>query len=298
MATSQCLNTIPAIGALCGQASPLQKAAGIFLALPDFEFASFTDAVNQTKWLEAIRDEKIFPVLDLDDEEMKDVEDNETVTATGKTIFNFEGTRARIYKVTLPVSVHQKLRDYSFQKLRLFILDKGNNIMATSPDGTKLKGLKSSYFRIQKQNWEGFVTNIQVNFGDVNEWDKFGKYFNPSWNGSDLEALTKVELTCSTVNQTTHVFTATVAYVDGAEVTSTGIAKSVPISGLVAANFALIKHGTTTVWNPETIVETATPGVYTVTCHTPNIYDYGTAQIVPSTTALYKSDIETTTAAV
>lgn len=297
MANTQCLNNIPAIGALCGQASPLQIEAGLYLALPDQEFATATDAVNQTKWLEAIRDEKIFPVLDLDDREIKDVEDNETVTPTGKTIFNFEGTRARIYKVTLPVSVHQKLRDYSFQKLRLYILDKGNNIMCTSPDGTKIKGLKTSYFRIQKQNWEGFVTNIQVNFGDVNEWDKFGKYFNPSWNGSDLEALTKVEITPSTVNQSTHVFTASVAYVDGAEVTSTGIAKSVPISGLVAANFNLIKTGAIPTAVDSVSESSTTPGLYTITAHV-GTFISGTVQVIPSTTALYKSDIETVSAAV
>lgn len=297
MANTQCLNNISAIGALCGQASPLQIESGIFLALSDFEFATYTDAVTLAKWQEAIRDEKIFPVIDLDDREIKDVEDNQTVTPTGKTIFNFEGTRARIYKVTLPVSVHQKLRDYSFQKLRIFVLDKGNNIWCTSPDGTKIKGLKTSYFRIQKQNWEGFVTNIEVNFGDVNEWDKFGKYFNPTWNGSDLEALTKVEITPSTVNQTTHVFTASVAYVDGAEVTSTGISKSVPISGLLAANFNLIKTGDIPTAVDSAVESSTTPGLYTITAHV-GTFTAGTVQVKPSTTALYKSDIETVSAAV
>lgn len=298
MANTQCLNEIPAIGALCGQGSPLQKATGLFLALPDFEFAAYTDAVNENKWLEAIRDEKVFPLLELDDDEVKDTEDNETVTATGKTIFNFEGTRSRVYKVTLPVTIHQKLRDYSFQKLRVFILDKGNNIMGTSPDGTVFKGFKTSYFRVGKHDWgNGFVTNITVNFADNNEWDKFGKYFNPTWNASDLEALTHVDMTCGTVNQTTNAFTAVVAYVDDAELTSAGAAKSVPVSGLVAANFELIKHGTTTTWTPESVVESATVGTYTVTCHDPNVYDYGTAQVIPSTTALYKSDLETTVSA-
>lgn len=295
MANTQCLNNIAPIGALCGQASPLQIEAGIYLALPDFEFATFTDAVNNTKWLEAIRDEKVFPIMDLDDREIKDTEDNETVTPTGKTIFNYEGTRARIYKVTLPVSVHQKLRDYSFQKLRVFILDKGNNIMGTSPDGTKFKGFKTSYFRIQKQNWEGFITNIQVNFGDVNEWDKFGKYFNPSWNGSELEALTKVEITPSTVNGTTHVFTAQVNYVDNSEVSSGGVAKTVPITGLLAANFNLIKTGGIPTAIDTVTESTTTPGLYTITAHV-GTYTAGTVQVLPSTTALYKSDIETTVA--
>lgn len=296
MANTQCLNNIAPIGALCGQASPLQIEAGIYLALPDFEFATFSDAVNHAKWLEAIRDEKVFPVMDLDDREIKDTEDNETVTPTGKTIFNYEGTRARIYKVTLPVSVHQKLRDYSFQKLRVFILDKGNNIMGTSPDGIKFKGFKTSYFRIQKQNWEGFITNIQVNFGDVNEWDKFGKYFNPSWNGSELEALTKVEITPSTVNGTTHVFTAQVSYVDNSETTSAGTVKTVPITGLLAANFNLIKTGGTPTAVDSVVESTAIKGLYTITAHV-GTYTAGTVQVLPSTTALYKSDIETTVAA-
>lgn len=296
MATTQCLSKLDPFGSLCGTNTPLTKSKALYLTLADFEFNTFSDAAGTTKILEGIRDQKVFPILEIDDEEIKDSEDSETETPTGKTIFNYEGIRKRIYKVTQPLDVHQKLRGYSFSKLRVMIGDMNGYLMGTSPDGTKFKGFKIGYFRVKKQNWEGFVTEFQINYADNEEWDSKGVYIKPAWSMSDTDGLTKVELTLSTVNQTTHVFTATVAYVDATQKDSTGTSKSVAISGLVAANFELFKTGGTSPCVVDSVVESSTLGTYTVTAHV-GTFTGGTVQIKPSVTALYISDVETSTPA-
>jgi hypothetical protein len=295
-----CLNDLPGLGSGCGQAAPLQPASGLLLTLNDFEFSTFSDAVNQTKWLEGIKDGKIFPLQEIDDEEKMDFEDSEQETSTGRLIFQFEGARRRMYKVTVPVDLHQKLRDYSFQKLRVFVVDYNNNIIGTSPDGTKLKGFKLSYFRVLKQEWatsgNGYSTNIKIQYADVNEWDRFGKYFTPTWLASDLNAITKVEATPSVM--AANKFTISVNFVDKAEISGAGSLKTAAISGLVAANFQLIDQTGATL-SPTTAYtateSTSTAGLYTIDA-TVGAMTSGSVQVIPSVTMLYKSDVETVSA--
>lgn len=296
-----CINSKPGLGSGCGQAAPLQPASGLLLTLDDFEFATFTDAVNETKWKEGIRDGKIFPLQEIDDEEKIDFEDSEQETSTGRLIFQFEGARRRIYKVTVPVDLHQKLRDYSFQKMRVFVVDYNNNIIGTSPDGTKLKGFKLSYFRVLKQEWatagNGYSTSVKIQYADVNEWDRFGKYFTPSWLASDLTAITNVEVTPSTM--ATFIFTATVNFVDKAEISSAGALKTAAISGLVAANFRVIDQTGAVLASATdyTVTEsTSAAGVYTINA-TVGAMTSGSVKVIPSATMLYSSDTETVTAA-
>ncbi|MFK5173322.1 hypothetical protein ACI3QN_12485, partial [Propionibacterium freudenreichii] len=88
-----------------------------------------------------------------------------TKTATGSNIFQFEGKRGRKLKVQLPLELHKVLRTYSFKNWRVFRIDQNNNIIGTSPDGTVVKGIKLSYFRVGKQmqdSTSGTYTPIEM----------------------------------------------------------------------------------------------------------------------------------------
>jgi hypothetical protein len=285
-----CINSIPGIGETCQQAAPLTVKSGLFFTSPDFKFLTYQNFVTESQWATAIAAGQIYPVQGIIEEENQDVEDSVTDTSTGRKVFNFEGLRGRLFKVLLPLEQHKKLREYSFKNWRVFYSDYNNNVIGCSDDGTTVKGFRLNFCKIGKMKSPsadmGAVSDIQIQEANVNEFDKYGVYANPSWLVSDIQGILQVELTAGAVGSNS--FTATVAYVDGSEITAAGAKKSVPVSGLVAANFQVL-NGNTAV--TVTATETATLGTYTIAATT-LVAGY-TAKVVPNTDNLYASDRKT-----
>lgn len=291
-----CLNTLSGIGEVCEQATPITITSGFFLTRPDFEFSSFSSFATQADWLTGIVDNKIFPVQGVKDEEPMDFEDSVTDTPSGDKVFNFEGRRGKRFKILLPLEMHKVLRTYDRKNFKIFYLDRNNNIRGTTPDGTKVTGFSLNYFRIPKQQ-SPYPDNpaysyIEVQELDINEWDRNGVYVNPTWLGSTVKGVLTVEATPSTV--ATNDFTVAVSYVDNSGLTSAGANTTAAISGLVAANFEVIDQ-TGAVVTPEKVTEsTTTPGTYTIET---SAMTSGSVQVIPSSTALFKSEVETVSAA-
>lgn len=290
------INSIPGIGDTDQQSSPLTVKSGLFFTRPDFSFSTYQKFVTELDWTTEIAAGNIFPVQGVVEEENQNFEDAIQETSTGRKIFLFEGARGRMFKVLLPLEQHKKLREYSFKNWRLIYVDANNNIIACSDDGTTVKGFRLSYCRITKMNDpsadSGATTGIQIQERNIEEFDKYGVYANPTWLAADLGGILSVELTLGTV--AANSLTATVAYVSGSEITSAGAKESIPVGGLVAANFKIM-NGSTEVTTGKTVTETALGGTYTIAATT-LVAGY-TIEVIPSATALYGSDVETVVAA-
>lgn len=291
-----CLNSLSGIGEVCDQETPITITSGFFLTRPDFEFATFSAFALQASWLTGIVDGKVFPVQGVKDEENMDFEDSVTDTPSGDKVFNFEGRRGKRFKLLLPLELHKILRTYDRKNFKIFYLDRNNNIRGTTPDGTKVTGFSLSYFRIPKQQ-SPYPENpafsfVELQEADINEWDTDGVYVRPTWLGSRVKGVLPVVTTSSTV--ASFIFTTAVSYVDNSALTSAGANTTAAISGLVVGNFKVINESGVIV-TPESVVEsTTTPGTYTVTTAA---MVSGSVQVIPTSTALYKSEIEAVTAA-
>lgn len=285
-----CINSIPGIGETCQQVAPLTIKTGLFFTSPDFKFSTLQNFVTESQWTTGIAAGQIYPVQGVIEEENQNFEDSVMETSTGRKVFLFEGIRGRMFKVLLPLEQHKKLREYSFKNWRVFYADANNNIIGCSDDGTTVKGFRLGFCRVTKMDNPsadmGATTGIQIQERNIEEFDKYGVYANPTWLASDIQGILSVDLTAGAVG--TNTFTAQVAYIDGSEITSAGAKKSTPVSGLVTANFQIL-NGTTPV--TVTATETAVLGTYTISGTT--IVAGYTAKVIPSTDNLYQSERET-----
>jgi hypothetical protein len=284
---------VPGIGEVIQSATPITVPTGIILTHPSFEFATKASFATEADYLSAIVAGTMFPVQGIIESEPWDFEDKVQETSIGQEIFQFPGTRGWKLKVVLSLEQHKNLREYSFINWRVLMVDVNNNIQGYDPDGTKVKGLKVSYFRVGKMGSpsanSAAVTPIEFKFAHIEEWDKKGIMVNPTWLASDLTGVLDVDLTCGAV--AANSCTGVVAYKDDSQLTGAGAQASIPITSLAAANF-LLMHGETEITAGKTVTESSTvPGTYTIAAT--SLVATDTVKVQPSTTQLYKSDAET-----
>lgn len=284
------INNLAGIGETGEQSTPITITAGLLLTTPDFKFDSLADFANETKFKDAIIAGKMYPIMKIIDDEPSNFEDVQTQTPTGSFIFQFEGKRGRNLKVQLPLELHKVARTYSFKNWRLFRIDQNNNIIGMSPDGIAVKGIKISYFRVGKMANDtnsGTFTPIMYQEANINDLDKKGVYINPEWLATELEGVLQVQLTAGTI--ASNSVNVDVAWVDNSAIGSTGVKNSVPVTGLVAANFRLINQTAAVV--AATVAESATiPGRYAISNAS---LTSGSLQIQPSSANMYESEVVT-----
>lgn len=296
-----CLNDVLGIPNACQTQNPFTTLKGIVLAVPGFSFDSFTDFSDQDKWNEYIADKKLFPVMEIKEIEPQNVEDGFYDTPDGEKIKLYDGQRGYILKVKYDLALHKILRTYSGKNWSVFKIDKANNVMGQTSDGTIVGGFELSLFDVSKQDnnisadtpaW----TMITVQEAIVNEWDVDGIYLNPSWLALKLDGVTNVVLTASAI--ASFAFTLTALYTDNSHLTTGGVANTAALTGRVAADFEIIDQ-TGTVLTPVTdytcIEQTDNPGTYDIDA-TVGAMTSGSASVKPSATNLYESNSVTISA--
>jgi hypothetical protein len=284
---------VPGIGEVVQSSTPITVIKGIILTHPSFEHTTKAAFATEAGYLSAIAAGTMFPIQGIVESEAWNFEDKEIETSTGNTVFQFQGPRGWILKAVLSLEQHKNLREYSFINWRVFLIDENNNIWGCDSDGTKVHGFKLSYFRVLKQGSpsanDAAFSVIKMKLAHIEEWDKKGLITNPTWLASDLVGVLDVTLSCGAV--AANSCQGTVAYVDDSQLTSAGASTSIPITGLVAANF-LLMHGATEITAGKTITESATvPGTYTIAATALVATD--TVKVQASSTELYKSDAVT-----
>lgn len=296
MANLVCLNELKGVGVPCTQVMPITDMFGFVLARPGFTFDDAEAAATLANWLSAIANGDLLPVHNVQGTEQQKVEDGIYTSNYGDKTFNWEGKRGKRVMITASKEQHEILRSYGDKNFEMFRLDRNNNIhCVVNPDGT-IQGISLSYFHVYQQTdtdaENPAMTPIEYQEEDPGQWDAQGSYISPSFRIKNIKPVTHVSLTCSTVD--TNAFTATVAYVTNRSWEADGTAKSIALTGLDENSFKVIDQtGALNVLSDVT-ESTVTDGVYTVTGTT---LTSGTAQVIPTSSALYKSDVVTLTAA-
>jgi len=293
-----CLNEIKGVGVPCSQVMPLTEIAGIILARPGFTFTNAEACDTLTDWLAAVANKDLLVINNVREVEDQKVEDGVYTTAFGDKIHNWEGKQGKRLLITASKEQHEILRTYSNRNWEMFVKDRNNNIWAILNADDTIQGIKLDYFHVFNQTSptaeRPAMTPIEYQHADPGEWDSNGCYMNPAFRISNIIPVTHVVLTCSTVNGTSHIFTATAAYVPDKKFNADGTAISVPLTGLVAADFEVIDQAGAA--ETVTVAESATTeGTYTLTGDS---MTSGTAKVKPSATSLYESDVVTVATAV
>jgi len=290
-----CLNQLDGVGVSCEKLTPLTGLRLIVLARPGFSFDDSEDFATLASWNTAIANKDVLVIPNASSQENQKVEDGINTSPYGDETFLWSGMRGLRLLFLLTLDQHKILKTYSDKNWTLFRLDRNNNIVGVKNDDGTISGFTLSYFHVfdQLEPTEGEPCYTPIKFQEIDpgEYNAKGCYVNPVWRVINLDPITKVTLTCSTVD--TFVFTATVAYVPESTFEKDGTALSSPVSGLVAADFQVIDQAgdieVCTAEESETVL-----GTYTITGV--DITE-GSCQVIPTADDLYESEVEILTAA-
>jgi len=165
------------------------------------EFAAETNVLTLADWQTLIQDEDIWIIM-VDSIEDQSKEDTvEEAPISGKTYDVVDGKRGVLYNIKLPLCVHQELRSFNRQSLKVMKVDQSKNILGTSSDGTKFAGFSTSQIKVKKMGESDGTTirpsQVYIEEESIAEWDDDGVFaiptaFNPF---TELKSLIGVTIT-------------------------------------------------------------------------------------------------------
>lgn len=247
---------------------PILKYVTRFIpALESQQFDTFADFNDETKNKEAIIANELLPIKVFDEMENVSTEELTSETSRGTKIFHRNGRYGFIGRALLSPDQNRILQTYD-QKINAgYLMDDIGNRLGTTSDGTIVKPLSVSYFKVKPMDLpfaaDGSAWSmIEVQFEFVEEINKQPAYSIASeltWIPTKVIApMTKLILAPGTM--AAFAFNLSVAYVDP----TTG--KTEPYTGLLADGSELTvidQLGAAATVTVAPVV--GTPGDYTVT---------------------------------
>jgi len=252
-------------------------------------------------WDTKIAAGSIFPIQNIINTEGQDGDNIFYETAQQERLLLLPGKNSAKYEVEMPLDQHQNAyANLNAKNWEMFVFDIFGNIIATQDSDGTIRGLTLAYFNVDRLNTatldQAVLTKLDWDITDVNEININGVYLNPSfiatnsWFPTKLGGVLKVQTSSGAI--AANAFTTAVSYVDTANYKGDGSSKTEVIPDLLIANFEVINQ-TGAVITPDSVTESATiSGTYDIDCTAETITS-GSVQVIPSTTALYKSEVET-----
>jgi hypothetical protein len=228
-----------------------------FITEYDFEFATETAAKDPTQWASDIIAGNIYPLPLI--EEMDNNSEGATLftsSITGVQKVVKKGKTSETVRIEFDPCLHKRLQSFDGKKARLIWVDTNNNVIGTSADGVKFKGLAVESFDLQ--NWTSsdgsnlsftpFSYTYESNQERENEITTFEADFAiKSLNGVQPATLTEVSSTATDI-----------------VVTVAGSCDGVAITKLTTDDFIFVEADGTEEVISGVVEDTLTPGKYTV----------------------------------
>ncbi len=234
-----CAVELQKIGSLaCTKVNPFVDAVSLVLATPDFEFATFADFADESKWTDGIKAGKLFPINDIIEIDDQSEDTQYYVAPNGTRIPRRQGRYRHMYNFNKGFEFHKALQSFRNGDLTLFTIDDAGNAAAFSPDGVKVKGLTMDMINPEKmksaaQDNTPAWTPLMIDLRDAKEWNEQGVFVNPTWDAASLEGVALVQI--SVLTQTAVLVVLKVAFFDGLE--SDGGDNLVGVAGIIEADF-------------------------------------------------------------
>jgi hypothetical protein len=236
-------------------------------ALESQQYDTFADFNSESVNKAQIIAEDLLPIKIFDEMENVSTEELTSETSRGTKLFHRNGRYGFIGKALLSPDQNRILQSYDQRVFAGYIMDDSGNRLGTSPDGTVVKPLSVSYFKVKPMDLpfaaDGSAWSmVEVQFEFVDEINK-----QPAYSIADdftwiptkvIKPLTKITLTPGAM--VAFAFTCSFAYVDP----TTG--KSVPLNSLGTDGAELTVLDQTGAAVTVTVAAVAgTPGDYTIT---------------------------------
>jgi hypothetical protein len=228
--------------------------ARLFWTTSTFEFASETDAEDQTKWEDAINAKNIAPFPLHVEVEPALEEDVIQETAVGISLFVREGKYGGIGRSEIALCNLSKLRSYNDIKGRAFIVTGNGKIYGTSPDGVKFRGFDLSQFHVSylkgTDGSQKRLVDIRYQFEQPSQMGDYGAVPQLDWDPLQLSGVIDVDVAVdsSTANKVV--------------VSLTRDCDGEPVTGLVEGDFTLLSSGAAEQLPADTFTESPN-GTYT-----------------------------------
>lgn len=281
------------IGVGCAKGNPLKMPSVAIVAIPGFQFDTYDDFKDESKWLDGIAAEQLFPLEKFIYMEDATVEETSIETDSGDTFTGRDSKPGFSGGMNLTLKQNQLFQDYGDTNWTIFLVDEADNLEGQTPDGTVVKGYTLSEFDPKPMTRalgadQKSHTKVTVRFEyneEINKQIVVAKSSSTDWSPKAVlpeSALTFV--TTSNVSISTNTITASFNFVDDrdADLATT------PIRTITADEIVLVDQtgATLTPTTDYTVVETSTPGTYTIDA-TSGAMTAGTLKLTASATSLY-----------
>lgn len=161
---------------------PILKFITNFIpALESQQFDTFADFNDETKNKEAIIAGELLPLKVFDEMEDVSTEELTSETSRGTKLFHRNGRYGFIGKSLLSPDQNRILQSYDMKIKAGYIMDDTGNRLGTSPDGTVVKPLSVSYFKVKPMDLPFAADGsswsmIEVQFEFIDEINKQPAY--------------------------------------------------------------------------------------------------------------------------
>lgn len=290
--TGSCPISAKGLGVECAKGNPLRMPSVAVVAIPGFQFDSYDDFKDEAKVLEAIANEELFPLVKFIDVEDASIDKTTVETSSGDVFTTRDSKRGFMGYMDMTLKQNQLFQDYGNVGWNLFLVDDAGNWEGQTPDGTVVKGYTLSDFDPEPMDRalspdQKSRTPVTIRFEYNEEMDKqivVAYSEDIDWNAKLLPEKALEFVTTSNVSISTNTITASFNFVDDRDASL----PTVPIRTIVDAEIVLIDQtgATLTPTTDYTVVETSTPGTYTIDA-TVGAMTSGTLQLTASSTSLY-----------
>ena len=301
-----CAQAFQALPDSCKDGNGLLMPKGLIFGTSSQQFATAADAGDESNWISDIVDGKLVPFHKIKEIEDLTAESTNWESAAGDIVFLFEG-KVR-FKATyyMTVEQHKAARDLRGKSGKVWIYDRANNIIGTSPDGTIRQGFDMAYTNVETLKLptadQPGLTIVEIQLENPSEMNENLIVIEPysgtpanSWKPYNLPTNSKVFVT-----QVGSIAADVVTFdVQGKSISVTGNdGEPVNIAGIEGldvatyTNFQFVVGGTVTA--PTTMTEVSGySGRYTA--EVTGIATADTITILPTTDNVYNSDATSVT---
>jgi hypothetical protein len=305
-----CATAFKGVPESCLDGNGMILPSGLGFSKLGYSISSLANAGDKSIWEQDIIDGDVSFVHEIREVENVSGENSIYESPGQDKIFLFSGKISMIFRVYVTPDQHKALLTYNGNKGRVFMYDRNNNIIGTSPDGTVFQGFKLGFLHVgdlvPATDANPAWTSIELQIADNTEMNENLHLVRPDigvaddkWYAADLPTLTDV-----TLEQVGAIATNTITFdVFGEESSITGNdGNSIKIASIDGLDVATFDNFTLTIDGVVTAPDTATDeGVvagkarYTITQSTIGAAAAVTLAIKASLTQPYQSDTVTMT---
>jgi hypothetical protein len=154
------------------------------LATDEQEFATATAAKTLATWKTDRDLKKIIPLFEIEELAVADTEDT-FFEGREKRYKTANGKKIRTFNCFVGVCSHRALKSYNGKKMRVYEFTDAQEILGTTPDGTKVKGQLVTIEvgkRVSAMPDKPAYTPVTLTYGDYNEFENSPVVLKPTWS--------------------------------------------------------------------------------------------------------------------